>query len=610
MPLDPLAIARSALARGTNGMLAALLGSSLLQTVPAASHVSRLRFTDITADAGIDFVHERGAEGLKHLPETMGPGAAWIDFDGDGDYDLYLVQSGDLRRGLSGGQDAGNVLYRNRGNGTFDVVASGLEHQGYGMGVSAADFDGDGWVDVFATNLGPDALFRNNGDGTYSEAQTGVANDGRWSASSAWGDLDADGLPDLFVAKYVVYDLDDAPSCGEQQLAMRSYCHIDLYDGEPDALYRNMGNGRFIDIAAQAGIVGAVPGKGLGVVMGDVDENGTTDIVVANDTQQNFLYSNRGNWTFEELGLFSGLGYGGDGKAQAGMGVEMADIDGDGGADFLVTNFAFEANNLYRSVAPGIYLDDASALGFADPGVANLSFGIVAFDADGDGDREVAVANGHILDNVSQVQDNTTYAQPNHLYENRLTDLRRQALRTGALSAEPGSADWRPAAGLLRQVADSTGDAFVVEHVSRGIASGDADGDARPDLVITNSGGPARLLHNDSAPEAHRLVLRLRGRRSNRGALGARVTVRPVGGDATVDGAAGFDQVAEVRSSSSYCSQNAGDLYFGLAGSAAANVEIVWPDGVTQHFAALPADHMVLVFEGSDTPVARAVAQP
>ncbi len=618
MLLDPSPIRCSALARAGRGLLAALMCSSLVQTAPVSLPHGQLRFADVTNASGIAFAHERGAEGRKHLPETMGSGAAWIDFDNDGDNDLYIVQSGALGTTQDAAvgattQDIGNVLYSNRGDGRFSIVSSGLEHRGYGMGVSAADFDGDGWIDVFVANLGPDALFRNNGDGTYSETHSGIADDDRWSVSSAWGDLDSDGLPDLFVAKYVVYDLDEAPSCGEQQLAMRSYCHIDLYDGEADALYRNVGDGRFVDVAAQAGIAGSLRGKGLGVVMGDVDEDGSTDIVVANDTQQNFFYANRGNWTFEELGLFSGLGYGGDGKAQAGMGVEMADIDGDGAAELLVTNFALESNNLYRPLAPGTYLDDASALGFAGPGVASLSFGIVAFDADGDGDREIAVANGHILDNVEDVQDNTTYAQPNHLFDNLLTDLRRQALRTGALSPElptGGSAGWRPAGGLFRQVAAATGGGLAAEHVSRGIASGDADGDGRPDLVIVNSGGPARLLRNESDLSNHRMIVRLRGRRSNRAALGARVSVRPAGGDAIVDGAAGFDQVAEVRSASSYCSQNAGDLYFGLASSAAADVEIVWPGGATQRFTSLPADHVVLVFEGSDTPVLRAVTRP
>lgn len=585
------------------GLLAALL-CLVPPAAGQAQDMAALSFADLTAEIGLDFVHERGARGAKHLPETMGAGVAWIDYDGDGDQDLYFVQSGPLPGANE--PPMGNVMFRND-SGRLSRVRTGAEHTGYGMGVAAADWDGDGFVDLFVSNLGADVLLRNNGDGTYAEQFATGVEDTRWSASAAWSDLDLDGLADLYVTKYVVYDFATALVCGEQQFHKRSYCHIDLFVADADTVYRNSGNGTFEDRSNSAGVANAVEGKGLGVVTGDVTGDGYPDIYVANDTQQNFLYLNRGDWTFDEQGLFSGTGYSESGTGLAGMGTDMADLDGDGRDEILVTNFAFENNNLYREVAPGAYLDASSSLGFGAPGFATLSFGVTTLDADADGDIEIAVANGHILDNVTAVQDNTTYPQRNHLFENHLTEMRCAQLVAG--DASTMAASWRPEANLFTEVSTTAGPGFAAVDVSRGIAAGDLDGDGLPDLAVTNSGGPAHMLVNHAPAPGHRLVVRLRGRTSNRDALDARVTVTPFGGDPAADGAAGFAQVKTVRSGSSYLSQGAADLYFGLATSSEARIEIRWPDGALQVIESVAADQLLLVIQGF-APKSRALAAP
>ena len=321
---------------------------------------------------------------------------------------------------------------------------------------------------------------------------------------------------------------------------------------------------------------------------------------VANDTQQNFLYINRGDWTFEDQGLFSGTGYSEDGDAQAGMGTDAADLDGDGVDEILVTNFAFEPNNLYRQIAPGIYLDQTFVLGFGEPGLAMLAFGVAAFDADADGDLEIAVANGHILDNVDAVQDSTTYPQPNHLFRNLLAERRRALLAAGELAADE-LASWRPDRDLFEEVSAAAGPGFELVEVSRGLAVGDADGDGLPEIAVTTSGGPVHLLHNRTEA-GNRLLLRLRGRSASRDAPGARVTVVPVDGDPG-DGATGLPQVREVRTASSYCSQNAGDLPFGLASSPRAEVRVRWPDGTEQRFL-VQAGTTTLLVQGRQRPLA------
>ena len=626
---------------------------------PPASQ-SQINFIDASEIAGIAFKHSNGASGDKHLPETMGAGAGWIDFDGDGRLDLYLVDSGRLPATGSAdsegaaqaalrsardadhreaGDDGRNLLYRGVGEGVFTIAATAAaDDDGYGMGVTAADYDNDGWLDLYVTNFGPNVLLRNNGDGSFSRVENAATGDNRWSASAVWSDLDADGWLDLYVTNYIAYDIANARYCEEPLRDTRSYCHIDLFDGVADQLFHNNGDSDFEDVSAAAGVVNAAEDKGLGVVTGDLNDDGRIDMYVANDTAQNFLYvhtavarprNQAGGESdpdgshalgFEDIGLFSGTGYSEDGKAQAGMGTNAADLDGDGSLEILVTNFAFEPNNLFRRITPGAYVDDTYALGLGEASLPTLGFGITAADFDGDGDTDVAVANGHILDNVAELKDNATYAQSNHLFTNQLTDLRRAALREGqtiapaALSRgfSTASAAWRPTRELLVETGADAGPGFALSEVSRGLAAGDADGDGDPDLVVTNSAGRARYLRNDSTsaqPPNQRAVLRLRGRGSSRDALGAVVIVTPLGGDPDSDGAAGSGQRRDVRSASSYCSQDSMDLYIGLGKSRRARVEIRWLDGRVETINAINAGQLTLIVEGRGA-IATAALRP
>ncbi|MFQ5743666.1 MAG: CRTAC1 family protein [Acidobacteriota bacterium] len=590
-------------------------------------------FVEITEAAGIRFHHHHGGVGEKHLPETMGAGVAWLDYDGDGIWDLYFVDSGVLlgtaspAEAAQGARPTGaNVLYRGGPADDFSPVPDALVgDRGYGMGVAVADYDGDGWPDLLITNFGPNALYRNNGDGTFENVTetAGIVGD-QWSASAGWGDLDGNGLPDLYVANYVVYALSNALQCGTPELGTRSYCHIDLFDGVADRLYRNRGDGSFEEISEQAGVANALEGKGLGVVMGDLNDDGLIDIYVANDTAQNFLYLNRGGFVFEDTGLISGAGYSENGTPQAGMGTDLGDIDGDGKLEIVVTNFAFEPVNLYRLAPMGGYLDDAYPLGVGEATLPVLGFGVLMSDLDGDGDLDLAMANGHILDNVSKLKDNTTYPLPNQVFVNRLTELRALAGRgRGGPAGASSSTPWRPQRGLLTDVSALAGEAVNRARVSRGLAAGDADGDGWPDLAVTNSNGAAELLRNATDSSANRLVLRLRGRAGNRDALGARVWITPMVGRAGEPGSAAgsnaaagepatagqrpapqgstpaiFSQMLEVKSSSSYCSQNATDLYVGLGEATAAILEIRWPGKKRQKIGRVDAGQLLLVVEG------------
>ena len=542
-----------------------------------------VRFSDVTAAAGIDFLHHHGGSGDKQLPETMGSGVVWLDFDRDGAWDIYFVDS-----------DGPNALFRGSESGFEAVSRAGVADRGYGMGVSVADYDADGFPDIYVTNLGVNTLYRNNGDGTFSnvtdEAGVGVA---EWSVSSAWGDFDGDALPDLYVANYLAFDLDNPLYCGVPEQNIRSYCHITLFDGVGDAVFRNNGDGAFTDVAERAGFTEA--GKGLGVAVGHIDDDDRLDVYVANDTTRNFLLLNRGGFSFEDVGLVSGVGYGADGRPQAGMGTELADLDGDGTAEILVTNFDAEPVNLYRSVAPGFFLDDTFQLGLGAVTFATLGFGLAVEDFDGDGDLDVTIANGHILDDVARVKDNATYPQPNQVLLNRLTELRA--------GQTVGSAP--PDRDLLVEVTEAAGEAMSRSRVSRGMAAADFSGDGAPDLAVTNSNGAAELLRNDSPDPANRMVLRLVGRASDRDAIGARVRVTAAGTDSIQ---VRPTQVRQVSSASSYASQHAPDLYIGLGASSAAAVEIVWPSGATERLDLVPGQLYVLA-EGRGAIARRSLEQ-
>ena len=515
-----------------------------------------VRFTDITRESGVSFHHVNGASPDKHLVETMGSGGLFFDYDNDGWIDLFLVDGGSLADARVASQ-AKHRLYRNRGNGTFeDVTAkSGIRHRDYGMGACAGDYDNDGWIDLYVTNFGPNALYRNRGDGSFTDV-TAFAHVGepRWSASCAFADLDKDGDLDLFVVNYVDADRQKTPYCGNAKLGQRFYCHPLNYPSLPNTLYRNDGRGVFTDVSAASGI-GAHRGNGLGVVVTDYDGDRWPDVFVANDSVANFLFRNTGKLRFVETALGAGVAVATDGKARAGMGVDAGDYDGDGREDVVVTNLDFETHSLFRNVGDGLfeYTTRTSGLGFAT--LPFVGFGVAFLDADNDMQLDIAIANGHIMDNAPVYRSGTTYAQRNLFFRN---------------------------AGSKRfvEIGRNAGDGFALEKVSRGLVAGDIDNDGDLDLVVTNNGQSADVLRNDSVRGNSLLV---------RAAIGARVRVT----------AGGQTQVRDVRAGSSYLGQNDLRVHFGLGHAAMADrVEVTWPSERVEVLSTVAVNQIVTIHEG------------
>jgi hypothetical protein len=523
------------------------------------------RFTDWTADSGLDFLHVTGASGEKYMIETMGAGAVFFDYDGDGDSDLYLVNGGVLP-GFESTKPVRGALYRNDGSGRFSDVtlASGLDFEGYGMGAASADYDNDGDADLYVTEFGPNRLFRNNGDGTFTEVAeaAGVVNS-LWSVSASWSDLDGDGNLDLYVANYLNFGFDNNPDCSQRkgEKVLRSYCLPDAFQGLPDALYRNRGDGTFEDVSRQAGVA-LGHGKGLGVVAFDYDRDGLTDLYVANDTMPNFLFHNLGGMQFREVALESGVAYDGDGNAQAGMGVDAGDYDRDGDTDLFVTNFQGEFNTLYRNGKNGFFTDATSFAGLGRPSLRSLGFGTAFVDLDNDGWLDLVVANGHVLDNTAELTEGSSYRQRNQLFRNR-GDGRFEEIR----SAGPG---------------------FDVSKVSRGLAFADIEGDGDLDLLFTSSGDGPELLRNDGS-SGNSLRLLLVGRRANRDAVGAMLTF-DLGGERHI--------TTEVRAGSSYASQNERIVHVGLgAQTRISSVAVQWPGSGKDVLGPLEVGELLLVVE-------------
>ena len=370
------------------------------------SAAAESRFVDIAQSAGIDFVHHSGAAGARYLPETYGSGAAFLDFDGDGALDLYLVNAGRLPQ-LSSEPEAANALFRNEGAGRFSeqTARAGVGDRGYGMGATVGDYNNDGWADLYVTNFGPNVLFLNRGEGHFADV-TATANVGcpGWGTSAAFADVDLDGDLDLFVGNYLDYPTEDPLVCRIGNSEERLYCDPRKFDGQVDRLYINGGHASgwaFADRTAAFGLV-STAGKELGVVFGDYDQDGDPDLYLANDLVPNMLYRNDGT-RFVNRGLASGTSLNGAGAAEAGMGVDMADADGDGDLDLFVTNFQWESNTLYSNLGGGFFADATVASGITRVSMAFLGFGTGFFDCDNDGDLDLFVANGHVYDNVEKV---------------------------------------------------------------------------------------------------------------------------------------------------------------------------------------------------------------
>jgi hypothetical protein len=558
-------VAACAVAGGAGVVLGLLFAADPPEPRPA------VRYADVTAAAGIDFVHAHGGTGRKYYLETVPPGACWLDYDRDGWQDLYLVQSGPLPGSPRPPGVPHSRLYRNQGNGTFlDVTARAgvADAAGYGNGCTAGDYDNDGDEDLYVTHFGPSVLYRNNGDGTFTDATrvAGVAN-GLYASSAAWADYDNDGFLDLFAANYVDFTMDEEKYCGDVKKQRRSYCHPDAYGGLPDVLYRNQGNGTFKDVARSAGVWDP-NGKGLGAVWLDYDRDGDVDLYVVNDATPNMLYRNDGDGRFTDVTLLAGVCCSEDGKAESGMGTDAGDADGDGWPDLFVTNLSNETNQLYRNLGgTGIFSIDTYPAGLGEISLLATGWGTDFFDFDNDGDLDIVVTNGHPMDDIELVSDIITYAERPYLFENG------------------GN-------GRYREIGRDAGPYFAAMEVGRGLATADYDNDGDRDIAITPNNRRATLLRNDGGSAAGRwITLRLEGARCNRDAIGARVTLT----------AGGRRQEQEVRSASSYLSQNDMRLHFGLGQAARVDaIEIRWPSNTrrVERLGPVDANQFLTIREG------------
>ena len=544
---------------------AAIAALALLATILLASapQIPAVHFTDVTAKAGIRFVHNAAKTGKKWLPETMGAGCAFFDADGDGWPDILLINGKDW---VPHGRRTTAALYRNNHDGTFTDITrgSGLDIEIYGLGVAVADYDNDGREDVYITALDGDHLFHNEGGGKFRDVtrESGIRN-AAFGASATWFDYDRDGKLDLFVANYVQWNAKDDLWCSLDG-ATKSYCTPESYKGVSSKLYHNLGNGKFEDVTAKAGLADA-SSKSLGAAVIDYDNDGWPDLFVANDTQPNKLYHNNRNGTFTEEGLRAGVAFSEDGVARGAMGVDAADYDRSGRTHLLVGNFSNQMLGLYHNEGNGLFVDEAPRSAVGRASLLSLTFGCFFFDYDLDGWPDIFAANGHIDEEIGRVQPRIAFREAPLLFRN-----------TGG--------------GRFENVSAAVGPDFARPVVARGAAYADFDHDGDLDILMSTNGGPACLLRNDGGNRNHWLTLRLVGTRSNRDAIGAVVRLESASGP----------QTETVHSGSSYCSQSDLALTFGLGGDPAATaIEITWPSGAKERVARLAANQFVTIREGA-----------
>ena len=548
------------------------------QQAPASPQV---RFVDATAAAGIDFVHTSGRSGRKYGIETMGSGVAFLDYDGDGYMDLYIVNSADLPGHVSESPPR-NALYHNRGDGSFTEVGQevGVADTSYGMGCAVGDYDNDGDADLFISNVGPNILYRNDGENDQGWSFTNIAprtilrEDRDWSTGCAFVDYDLDGDLDLYVANYLHYKFEQ-DVLGESGMLQRPRRHLapTEYPGQRDYLYRNDGDDHFTDVTAEAGLLRTSwKERKLGSIFFDADNDGDPDFFQGNDATPNYFYRNDGDGSFTELSLLAGVAYNEAGRPEGTMGVNAADMDGDGYQDLVMTSFQWESNTFYKNLGNGFFRDESVGSGLATTSFDRLSFGVNSLDVDNDGDLDLYVANGHIDEDIQEFDPQAAYAQQNQLYlndgEGHLTDITAQA-----------------------------GPGFDMVMVGRGSVVADYDNDGDLDIFTLNTNQRGVLLRNDTPPTNHWLALRLEGRRSNRDGIGARVVIH-VGGRT---------QMLEARGATSYLSQNDPRLFFGLGEmEKVKRIEIFWPSGIHQELLEVAADQLIEVVEPADQqPVAR-----
>ncbi len=525
-------------------------------------------FVEVSEQVGLDFVHDPGVDGSYFMPESIGSGGAFLDYDNDGDLDIYLVNSGPHSERANGQTPAVNRLYRQEADGTFTDVTerSGLGDAGYGMGVAVADIDNDGYVDVYLTNYGPDALYRNNGDGTFTNitGPAGISNP-EWGTSAAFLDYDLDGDLDLYVANYVAYDPNDI--CTDRS-GRPDYCGPDGFPGVPDVLYRNNGDGTFTDVSQESSIASGAS-KGLGVTTADFNHDGWPDLYVANDERPNHLWLNQGDGTFVDEALKLGAALNELGRTEAGMGVAIGDAENDGDLDLFITHLRTESNTLYRYGGEYGYHDDTINAGLAGPSLPYTGFGTGFFDYDLDGDLDLAVVNGRVSRGplLAENADDywAPYAEPNQLFENT---------GEGKFELVP------PEATAFSQFIEN----------SRGLAFGDVDNDGDLDLLVCNEGGPARLFRNEVDRKGNWLVVRVVDPTLKRDVYGAQVVVQA--------GARRWTRV--ISPAYSYLSSNDPRAHFGLGRvDSVEALEVIWPGGSRSRYPGMPANQFLLVEKGN-----------
>jgi hypothetical protein len=531
-----------------------------------------VQFRDVTSASGIHFHHERAASEQKLYTETMGAGVAWIDYNQDGFLDAFFVNSG-YTPFFHPEKPPQPALYRNNGDGTFTDVTeqAGIHTDGtFFFGVAVADFDNDGFPDIYMTGYRHSVLYHNNGNGTFTDvtAKAGVGDDGAWATAAGWFDFDRDGKLDLLVANYVQFDEDHPVTCGQNKPGYRAYCHPDSFSGTSPRLFHNNGDGSFTDVTKKAGLENK-DGKSLAVVLADLNNDGWPDIFIANDTQRNFLYLNNGDGTFRDVSYTSGAGFSEDGKPEAGMSADAADVRNTGLYDLYVSHLDFELNRYYRNNGDGTFADATISSGLGQTNYRNSSFGARFLDFDNDGWRDLLVTNGHILDNITLYHPGVTYAEERKLYRN---------LGNGKFAD-----------------ATSTQDAaFRAPRVGRGLAVGDFDNDGWLDFLVGNNGEDAQLFRNEGGSGAatgknHWLEVRLIGTKSNRDGIGAALKI--TAGDFT-----SYDQ---AKGGMSYCSAQDPRIHFGLGTHAKIDaLEISWPSGAHEVIRDISSDQIVTIQEG------------
>jgi hypothetical protein len=542
-----------------------LLAQALGQAPPGT-------FVDVTNKLGVHFKQTASPTSRKYLPETMGSGVALFDYDNDGRLDIFFANGARIDdptpKGAIPQKDNPkywNRLYHQRADRTFEDVTekAGLAGTGFSTGVAVGDYDNDGFDDLFVAGYGHSNLYHNNGDGTFTDvtSSAGVAGSG-WATSAAWVDYDNDGRLDLVVARYMDWDFDDI-YCGHREEGFRSYCHPDLFKPVSVLLYHNDGNGKFSEVALKAGM--AKPGKGLGLAIADYDHDGWMDILLANDSMPEFLFHNKGNGTFEEVGVVSGVGLDGSGGTFAGMGVDFEDYNNDGWPDVIITDLANQKYALYKNAGDGTFDYSTLTTGLGAITLLHSAWGVRFMDYDNDGWKDIFLVQSHVMDTIQTNEPHLRYREPPLLL-------------------------WNDKGNKFIDVSAQSGEVFQQKWASRGMAIGDIDNDGKTDVIVTENNGPAWILHNETATHNHWITLKLVGVKSNRDGIGAQIKLTTAAGN----------QYITVTTASSYQSSSDKRAHFGL-GSATevSEIEIHWPSGIRQVLKNLKADQILTVTEAS-----------